>query len=38
MKGFFSLIATVAAGHILQGTIKADFSPLTSETTFRSLK
>jgi hypothetical protein len=38
MKGFFSLTATVAAGHILQGTIKAELNPATSETTGKSLK
>jgi hypothetical protein len=38
MKGFSSLTATVTAGHILQGTIKAEFNPVTSETTSKSLK
>jgi hypothetical protein len=38
MKGFFSLSATVTAGHILQGTIKAELIPSTSETTSKSLK
>jgi hypothetical protein len=28
----------VIAGHMLQGTIKADLNPATSETTSKSLK
>jgi hypothetical protein len=38
MKGLFFLTATVAAGHILQGTIKAELNPAASEITSKSLR
>lgn len=37
MKGLSSLTATFTAGHILQGTIKAELTPATWESTSRSL-
>jgi len=38
MKGFLSLTATVTAGYIFQGTIKAELNPATSEPKSRSSK
>jgi hypothetical protein len=38
MTGFLSLIAKVVAGHIMHGTIRADFNPETSGITSRSSK
>ena len=38
MKGLASLTATITAGHMLHGTIKAELNPSTSETTSKSFK